>query len=95
MFNNAEHLQEKWKPLLEHDGIDAIKDNHRKAVTAVLLENQERFLSEEKSRSLNKSPFVVWKNQDFFNKQPRKSNATPKAEAPIRCSCCRACSTFS
>jgi Major capsid protein Gp23. len=49
MFNNAEHLQEKWKPLLEHDGIDAIKDNHRKAVTAVLLENQERFLSEEKS----------------------------------------------
>ena len=49
MFNNAEQLQEKWKPLLEHDGIDAIKDNHRKAVTAVLLENQERFLSEEKS----------------------------------------------
>ena len=49
MFNNAEHLQEKWKPLLEHDGIDNIKDNHRKAVTAVLLENQERFLSEEKS----------------------------------------------
>ena len=48
MFN-AEQLQEKWKPLLEHDGIDAIKDNHRKAVTAVLLENQERFLSEERS----------------------------------------------
>ena len=43
MFN-AEQLQEKWKPLLEHDGIDNIKDNHRKAVTAVLLENQERFL---------------------------------------------------
>ena len=48
MFN-AEQLQEKWKPLLEHDGIDSIKDNHRKAVTAVLLENQERFLSEERS----------------------------------------------
>jgi len=47
MFN-AEQLQEKWNPLLEHDGIDPIKDNHRKAVTAVLLENQERFLSEEK-----------------------------------------------
>ena len=46
MFN-AEQLQEKWKPLLEHDGIDNIKDNHRKAVTAVLLENQERFLREE------------------------------------------------
>ena len=49
MFGNAEQLQEKWKPLLEHDGIDAIKDNHRKAVTAVLLENQERFLTEERS----------------------------------------------
>ena len=48
MFN-AEQLQEKWKPLLEHDGIDNIKDNHRKAVTAVLLENQERFLTEERS----------------------------------------------
>ena len=48
MFN-AEQLQEKWKPLLEHDGIDSIKDNHRKAVTAVLLENQERFLNEERS----------------------------------------------
>ena len=29
MFGNAEQLQEKWS-LLEHDGIDAIKDNHRK-----------------------------------------------------------------
>ena len=52
MFGNAEQLQEKWKPLLEHDGIDEIKDNHRKAVTAVLLENQERFLSEENHSSL-------------------------------------------
>ena len=57
MFNNAEQLQEKWKPLLEHDGIDAIKDNHRKAVTAVLLENQERFLTEERS-FLSEAPTV-------------------------------------
>ena len=56
MFN-AEQLQEKWKPLLEHDGIDNIKDNHRKAVTAVLLENQERFLTEEKS-FLSEAPTV-------------------------------------
>ena len=48
MFN-AEHLQEKWAPLLEHDGLDPIKDSHRRAVTAQLLENQERFLSEEKA----------------------------------------------
>ena len=43
----SESLQEKWKPLLEYEGLDPIKDNHRKAVTAVLLENQEKFLREE------------------------------------------------
>ena len=43
----SEHLQEKWSPLLDYEGLDPIKDNHRKAVTAVLLENQEKFLKEE------------------------------------------------
>ena len=47
MFN-SEQLQEKWSPLLNHSGLDEIKDPHRKAVTAVLLENQERFLREER-----------------------------------------------
>jgi len=45
----SEHLQEKWKPLLEAEGVDKISDPHRKAVTAVLLENQERFLRESSS----------------------------------------------
>jgi hypothetical protein len=48
MFH-SEHLQEKWAPLLNYEGLDPIKDSHRKAVTAVLLENQERFLREEQS----------------------------------------------
>ena len=43
----SEALQKKWAPLLEHEGCEAIKDSHRKAVTAVLLENQERFLREQ------------------------------------------------
>ena len=43
-----EVLQEKWSPLLEYDGLDPIKDAHRKAVTAQLLENQEIALREEK-----------------------------------------------
>ena len=43
----SEHLQEKWSPLLDYEGLDSIKDNHRRAVTAVLLENQEKFLKEE------------------------------------------------
>ena len=45
---NVEHLQEKWNPILNHDGMGDIKDNHRKMVTAVLLENQERMLREER-----------------------------------------------
>ena len=43
----SEQLQEKWAPLLDYDGLDSIQDSHRRAVTAVLLENQERFLKEE------------------------------------------------
>jgi hypothetical protein len=45
----SEHLQEKWAPLLNHEGCDKISDPHRRAVTAVLLENQEKFLREQSS----------------------------------------------
>jgi len=45
---NSEHLQEKWAPILESNALESIKDPHRRAVTAVLLENQERFLREER-----------------------------------------------
>ena len=48
MFN-AEHLQEKWAPLLNAEGVEEIKDPHRRAVTAVLLENQEKFLKDEQA----------------------------------------------
>ena len=47
----SEHLQEKWSPLLDYEGLDPIKDSHRRAVTAVLLENQEKFLKEEQAFS--------------------------------------------
>jgi hypothetical protein len=46
MFN-AEYLQEKWAPILDYSGLDQIKDSHRRSVTAILLENQERELREE------------------------------------------------
>jgi hypothetical protein len=45
----SEQLQEKWAPLLNHEGCDKISDPHRRAVTAVLLENQEKFLREQSS----------------------------------------------
>ena len=47
----SEQLQEKWAPLLNHEGLDKIEDNHKRAVTAVLLENQEKFLSEQQAFS--------------------------------------------
>ena len=38
----SEQLIEKWQPVLEHADLGEIKDTHRRAVTAQLLENQER-----------------------------------------------------
>jgi hypothetical protein len=46
---NTEALQEKWAPVLDYEGMDPIKDSHRRAVTAVLLENQEQTLREERA----------------------------------------------
>jgi hypothetical protein len=54
MFN-AEQLQEKWAPILDHEGSDKIQDSHRRMVTAVLLENQENALREERE-FLSESP---------------------------------------
>ena len=48
MFN-AESLQKKWAPVLNHEGLQDIKDPYRKSVTAILLENQERALAEERA----------------------------------------------
>ena len=43
---NSQMLMEKWAPVLDFDGLGDIKDSHRRAVTAQLLENQERELRE-------------------------------------------------
>jgi len=47
MFN-TEHLQEKWQPVLEHPDLPEIKDPYRRAVTTVILENQEKAMSEDR-----------------------------------------------
>jgi len=41
------HLQEKWAPILGHQDLPEIKDPYRRAVTAQLLENQEKFMVEQ------------------------------------------------
>ena len=65
MFN-AEQLQEKWAPVLDYDGMDPIKDPHRRAVTAILLENQERETQEERN---------------FLSEQPTQSTGSSGATA--------------
>ncbi len=45
----TEHLQEKWKPVLEHPDLPRIEDSYKRAVTTVILENQEAALREDKS----------------------------------------------
>ena len=43
----AQQLQEKWKPVIEHPDLPPISDPYKRAVTAVLLENQEKAIAEE------------------------------------------------
>ena len=44
----SENLQEKWKPVLEHPDLPKIEDSYKRAVTSVILENQERAIREER-----------------------------------------------
>ena len=60
---STRHLQEKWEPILGHQDLPEIKDPYRKAVTAQLLENQERFMREQSAMGssqglLNEHDFV-------------------------------------
>lgn len=48
MYLNEE-IQNKWKPVLEHSDLDPIKDAHKRAVTATILENTEKALREASS----------------------------------------------
>ena len=43
----TEHLQEKWAPVLEHPDLPKIEDSYRRAVTTVILENQEKAMRED------------------------------------------------
>ena len=63
---NQEALQEKWAPLLDYNGLDEIKDPHKRMVTAVLLENQEKALREER---------------EFLSEAPPNNNTNSGANA--------------
>ena len=48
----TEELQKKWQPVLEHPELDSIKDPYKKAVTALVLENQQQAMKQDR-QSLN------------------------------------------
>ena len=50
----SETHEKKWQPVLEHPDLPKISDNYRRAVTSVILENQER-ASREDSAFLNEA----------------------------------------
>ena len=52
----SEQLTKKWEPVLNHEGLGEIKDSYKRAVTAVVLENQERALREERSALWETTP---------------------------------------
>ena len=45
----TEHLQEKWQPVLEHPDLPKIEDSYKRAVTTIILENQEKSIREDRN----------------------------------------------
>ena len=46
-----DRLVEKWNPVLSEESAGSIKDSHKRAVTAVVLENTEKALAEERNQA--------------------------------------------
>ena len=55
-MTTRQQLMEKWAPILNHESAPAIKDNYRKEVTAVLLENQEREMRKQSEALFETAP---------------------------------------
>jgi len=61
----SESQMEKWGPVLDHPELPQIKDAHRRNVTAVVLENQEKALREEKQAIFESNKTVA--NADNYD----------------------------
>ena len=64
MFNADKNLMEKWQPVMEAAEAPSIADAHKRAVTAVMLENTEKALVEERG------------HQNFTLSEAAPANAT-------------------
>ena len=72
MMESYDNLVKKWAPVLNEETAGAIKDSHRRAVTAVVLENTEKALREERSQMgfLSESPATSVGNSSVANWDP-------------------------
>ena len=52
----TENLQEKWQPVLEHPDLPKIEDAYKRAVTTVILENQETAVREDRAFMTEAAP---------------------------------------
>ena len=43
----SESIQQKWQPVLDHPDLPEVKDSYKRAVTSMVLENQEKALKED------------------------------------------------
>ena len=64
----TENLQEKWQPVLEHPDLPKIEDAYKRAVTTVILENQEKSVREDRSFMAEAAPTnATGSNVDNFD----------------------------
>jgi len=67
-----DRLVEKWTPVLDEETAGEIADRHKKAVTAVVLENTEKALREERAQAqfMTESPATSVGNSSVANWDP-------------------------
>jgi hypothetical protein len=71
-------LLNKWRPILEHQDLPEIKDPYRKAATAQLLENQERFLREQSQMNSSNGLFLTEAPVNVVGATGYEGGADPK-----------------
>jgi len=66
----SETYEKKWQPVLDHPDLGEIKDPYKRAVTSVILENQERALKEDQAYLTEAAPISSVSNSGVSNWDP-------------------------
>ena len=59
----TEELQKKWDPVLNHPELESIKDPYKKAVTALVLENQQQAMQQDARPYGLERSYCWWSNK--------------------------------